>query len=132
MKEDAPDPVLLRYKLVGEDKLLAKAAIFRKAPEAEPITYWPIVVPTTMIPAVLSVFHGDTSALGHGGKHKTYGAMKTRFIWKGLVSSLRQWLGACHKCLRRKRVVPQHQRYNVHVVQRAPMNRITMDIVGPL
>jgi len=128
--------------LVGEHKLLTKATVIVKT--AVPAldqpgklvkayeTHWPIVVPRTMINAVLSVFHGDTSPLGHLGKHKTHGAMKTRFTWKGQLNSVRKWLGSCHKCLSRKRVVPKHQPYVVHESVRAPMNKIAIDIVGPL
>ena len=127
-----------QYMLVGEHRLLAKAVTLckcsRSADDPKLIvraysTYWPIVVPRTMIPAI---FHGDTSALGHTGKHKTFGTIKTRFTWKGQMASIRRWLGTCHKCLRRKRVVPKHQRYTVHDEVRAPFNKVAIDIVGPL
>ena len=42
-----------------------------------------------------------------------YGAMRTRFVWKGMVQAVRQWISACHKCLLRKRQVPLQTRYNV-------------------
>src|SRR5215831_5873374 len=84
-----------------------------------------------MIPTILSLFHGDRSVNGHGGKHKTYGVLRTRFTWKGMAASVRKWIGACHKCLRRKRLVPTHQTYNVHPPAVAPMNKIAIDIVGP-
>jgi hypothetical protein len=119
------------FKLIGNDKVLVKAVSFRRTRASDFVTYWPIVVPDSLVPAVLSVFHGDKSPLCHAGKHKTYGAIRTRFTWRGLVNSIRQWLGACHKCLRRKRVVPKHQTYNVHQVSLAPMNRIAIDMVGP-
>ena len=132
-----------QFTLLGKHGLLAKQATFPKSirraeraeekqPQIEYTTYWPILVPPSMVPAVLSFFHGDTSALGHPGKHKTYGTIKTRFTWKGLMTSVRKWLASCHKCLRRKRVVPKHQTYSVHEGVRAPMNKIAMDIVGPL
>ena len=85
-----------------------------------------------MVPAVMGLFHGDKSILGHGGKHKTYGAIRKRFTWKGIVQSIRQWVGACHKCLRRKRKVPEHQTYNVYRKVVAPMNRICIDTFDPL
>ena len=56
------------------------------------------VVPQSMIPTILSLFHGDKSILRHAGKHKTYGAMRNRFVWKGMTQAVRQWVSACHKC----------------------------------
>ena len=51
------------------------------------------VVPESMIPTILSLFHGDKSILHHAGKHKTYGAMRNRFVWKGMTSH--QTVGVC-------------------------------------
>ena len=119
------------FRLVGPDKLLVKACPFRSAKQEMAVVIWPIVVPDTMVPAIMGLFHGDKSPLGHGGKHKTYGAMRRRFTWKGMVQAIRQWIGACHKCLRRKRRAPEHQQYNVHPKAVAPMNRICVDVVGP-
>lgn len=48
------------------------------------------------------------------------------------MKDIKHWILACHSCLSRKRVVPVHQRYNAYEDTMAPMNRIAMDIVGPL
>ena len=80
------------FRLVGPDKLLVKACPFRSAKQEMAVVIWPIVVPDTMVPAIMGLFHGDKSPLGHGGKHKTYGAMRRRFIWKGMVQAIRQWI----------------------------------------
>lgn len=127
-----PDTQLYKYKLVGPDKLLVKACCYRSAKKEQPVVIWPIVVPTSMVAAIMGLFHGDKSPLSHGGKHKTYGALRKRFTWKGMAQSVRQWIGACHKCLRRKRRPPDVQKYNVHPKAVAPMNRICIDFVGPL
>ena len=66
------------YKLVGEDKLLVKQCIFKSAKSKQPTVAWP----QSMIPTILSLFHGDKSILRHAGKHQTYGAMRSRFVWK--------------------------------------------------
>ena len=95
-----------RYRLVGEDKLLVKQCVYRSAKSKQPTVAWPAVVPESMIPTILSLFHGDKSILHHAGKHKTYGAMRNRFVWKGMTQAIRQWVSACHKCLLRKRQVP--------------------------
>ena len=122
-----------RYKLVGEDKLLVKQCIFKSAKSKQPTVAWPAVVPQSMIPTILSLFHGDKSILRHAGKHKTYGAMRNRFVWKGgMTQAVRQWVSACHKCLLRKRQVTLQTKYNIQPEAEAPMKRICIDIVGPL
>ena len=121
-----------RYKLVGEDKMLVKQCIFKSAKSKQPTVAWPAVVPQSMIPTILSLFHGDKSILRHAGKHKTYGTMRNRFVWKGMTQAVRQWVSACHKCLLRKRQVPLQTKYNIQPEAEAPMKRICVDIVGPL
>ena len=66
------------------------------------------------------------------GRHKTFQALTKRFFWKGMSADVRRWLSSCHKCIRLKKAPPKHRRYNVHMGQTAPMNRIAIDIVGPL
>ena len=85
-----------------------------------------------MIPTILSLFHGDKSILHDAGKHKTYGAMRNRFVWKGMTQAIRQWVSACHKCLLRKRQVPTQTKYNIQPEAETPLKRICIDIVGPL
>ena len=57
-----------RYRLVGEDKLLVKQCVYRSAKSKQPTVAWPAVVPESMIPTILSLFHGDKSILHHAGK----------------------------------------------------------------
>ena len=70
------------YRLVGEDKILVKECHYKSAKKKDGVSQavYPIVVPTSMIPTVLSLFHGDKSILKHAGKHKTYGALRNRFV----------------------------------------------------
>ena len=67
-----------RYKLVGEDKLLVKQCIFKSAKSKQPTAAWPAVVPQSMIPTILSLFHGDKSIL--------------RAMRKGVTQAVRQCL----------------------------------------
>src|SRR3954467_12606570 len=88
-----------RYRLVGQDSLLVKACVYRTAKLKTVTVDWPIVLPESMIPTTLSLFHGDKSIIEHGGKHKTYGALRRRFVWKGMVQNIRQWIGSLPQML---------------------------------
>ena len=54
------------FRLVGPDKLLVKACPFRSAKQDKAVVIWPVVVPDTMVPAIVGLFHGDISLVGHG------------------------------------------------------------------
>jgi transposase InsO family protein len=120
-----------QHRLIGEDKLLVKSCWFNTAKSKTTQIIWAVVVPPTLVQAVIALFHGDKSPIGHGGKHKTYGSIRRRFVWRAMTKDIRLWIGSCHKCLIRKRRVPEHSVYNVHPKAVAPMNRICIDMVGP-
>ena len=52
------------HRLVGDDKLLVKAITFVSSKTGAQQTFWPAVVPRTLVHAILSFFHGDTSFFG--------------------------------------------------------------------
>ena len=91
-----------------------------------------ICVPPAAVQTILRLFHGEVSHLGHLGINKTFRAITKHFTWKGLTKDVRKWIKACHSCLSIKRGAVKHRRYNLHMGQTAPMNRIAIDIVGPL
>ena len=49
------------YRLVGEDKILVKECHYKSAKKKDGVSQavYPFVVPTSMIPTVLSLFDGD-------------------------------------------------------------------------
>ena len=68
---------------------------------------------------------------GHLGVKKTLACVKQRYFWSGMAADVRNCLRRCSQCARRKppkrRVAPLQQ-YNV----RGTMDRVAMDLVGPL
>ena len=82
-----------RYKLVGEDKLLVKQCTFKSAKSKQPTVAWPAVVPQSMIPTILSLFHGDKSILRHAGKQNVWSNAKS-FRVEGYDTS-RSTMGVC-------------------------------------
>ena len=76
------------FQLVGPDKLLVKECSHQARRQGKSVTVWPIVVPDSMIPTIMGLFHGDKSFMLHLGKHKTYGAIRQRFTWKGMVQDI--------------------------------------------
>ena len=60
-----------------------------------------IVLPTTMIPLVLSKLHDDPFS-GHFGFFKTRERIKTRFFWLHSDDDIRNWISTCEVCLSKK------------------------------
>ena len=52
------------FRLVGPDKLLVKACPFRSAKQDKAVVIWPVVVPDTMVPAIMGLFHATNPLLG--------------------------------------------------------------------
>jgi hypothetical protein len=117
---------------IEENGALMERVFIRTSRITAPKECWAILVPKCLKKAVLHMFHSNDSLLGHLGRYKTHCAMRERFVWRGMVRDLRKWIRSCHHCLSRKGTPPLYKRYNLYEETQAPMNRIAIDIVGPL
>ena len=90
-----------------------------------------LIVPKNLRDEVLKQVHG-TETSGHFGVNKTLQRLKQRFYWPSCRFDVKQWCASCDKCSskkgpRRKPKCPL-KLYNVG----APMERIAVDVMGPL
>ena len=95
-----------------------------------PYTYQ-IILPVTLQKIAFDAHHSHTT-VSHRGATKTLHALRTRYYWPGQTSQVKRWVGMCHDCgaknvCGRKRQSPLRQ-YLVG----APMERLAIDILGPL
>ena len=81
-----------------------------------------IILPRNLQETALRAHHDHTTA-SHRGVNKTLGALRARFYWPGLTSQVKRWVRVCHEC----GSSPLKQ-----YVVGAPMERLAMDILGPL
>ena len=92
---------------------------------------WKLVLPDSLKTEVLKQLH-DSPAAGHLGFRKTTERVKARFYWCGLRRDVESWCVRCDLCASRKKPskTPRApmKSYNV----RAPMERIAIDVMGPL
>ncbi|KAL5469217.1 hypothetical protein EMCRGX_G030441 [Ephydatia muelleri] len=86
-----------------------------------------LVIPRTSIQAVLKEFH-DTPTWGHLGLRKTLEKVRSRFYWPGQRHDVVNWCKACAECASRKS--PTRRRRAP--MGGTPMQRVAMDILGPL
>ena len=92
---------------------------------------WKLVLPDSLKKEVLKQLH-DSPATGHLGFRNTTERVKARFYWCGLRRDVESWCVRCDLCASRKKPSKTSRApmksYNVG----APMERIAIDVMGPL
>ena len=96
------------------------------------IQFYPqIVLPRAHQPAVMKQMH-DGPIGGHFGVERTVARLQTRYYWYRMRESVALWCQTCISCASkaRPRKTPQAPMGTVRVG--APMERVALDIMGPL
>lgn len=92
---------------------------------------WKVTLPRTLRSNVLDELHCSITA-GHLGVNKMLHKVQRRYYWVGLAADVRLWVKRCTTCARLKNPPKKNkaplQRYRVG----APIERVAMDILGPL
>ena len=90
-----------------------------------------LVLPANLVNGVLEGLH-NTLVGGHMGERKTLEKVRAHFYWPGQRKEVEQWCRNCNVCLSRKS--PSHKaRAPMEISQTLrPMQRVAMDILGPL
>ena len=92
---------------------------------------WLVVVPRALRAEVLSELHAGVTS-GHMGEKKTLARLRQRFYWVGMRSDVTEWCRACDVCSAKKGPA-RRNRAPLQVYQvGAPMERVAVDIAGPL
>ena len=96
-----------------------------------PHTRVQIVAPHSWRKRIFQALHASPQACHLGGE-RTYQQVRERFYWPGCSSAIRRW---CHKCLVCARAKPGPGKGRAPLHQdtvSAPMERVAVDILGPL
>ena len=90
-----------------------------------------LLLPKSLRKDVMKLLHNDISA-GHLGINRTVARIKNRFDWPTLRLDVENWCRACTECQRAKNVTKKPRaKLQVSKVG-APMERVGIDILGPL
>ena len=90
-----------------------------------------IILPRNLQEIALQAHHNHTTA-SHRGVNKTLGALRTRYYWPGLTAQVKKWVKVCHDCGAKKNWGKTRRSPLKQYVVGAPMERLAMDILGPL
>lgn len=90
-----------------------------------------LMVPETMVGRLLRAYH-DLPHAGHSAYRKTLLLIRTWYTWKHMAKQIKQYCMKCTTCRTRKaRANPPAPLESFPEVNR-PMQRLSLDIVGPL
>ena len=90
-----------------------------------------LVIPPSMVPTVLAELH-DSPTAGHLGVGKVLEKVRRRFYWVGQRRDVQGWCDSCNLCGSTKSP-PKHRHAPLQTqVSTSPMQRVAMDILGPL
>ena len=92
---------------------------------------WQLVLPQSLIKNVLQELH-DSPTSGHMGVMKTLGKIRSRYYWAGQRKDVEDWCKNCTKCTSRKSPVKHRQAAMQIDTSGRPLQRVAMDILGPL
>lgn len=125
-------PELKKYQSVWEQLEVQGQRLVRVPPsysDAAPSIQ--VVLPSSMVMPGLQMLHSSRTG-GHLGIQKLQAKVKDRFFWPGWFGDVRQFCRACPDCAsRRSHGLPPRAPLNPSVASR-PMERLAVDILGPL
>ena len=90
-----------------------------------------LVAPQQIREIIFHQLHHNKIA-GHFGKDKTLGVIRNRFYWPGMTENIKQWCSECDFCARCKAGPGLGKSPLKQSQSCAPLERIGIDIVGPL
>jgi hypothetical protein len=84
-----------------------------------------------MIQSVLKLCH-NTPLAGHRGIRKTTNSIQKQFFWDGLANEIKEFCSKCIPCLKMKLKNPAPVPLTKFNELQHPMQRVALDIVGPM
>ena len=95
------------------------------------ITSWLTIIPREMRRSLVREMHGGITS-GHLGEKKTLSRLRQRFYWLEMRKDVQEWCRVCDTCNAKKGPARRGKApLQLHQVG-APMERVAVDILGPL
>lgn len=86
-----------------------------------------LVIPESLKAQILFAFHTP-----HYAFQKQYKNMRQKYFWPNMYSDVKNYTGSCTDCLERKGFLQTHAPLQRVPIPHRPMERLSLDIIGPL
>jgi hypothetical protein len=90
------------------------------------------VVPTHLIPRILTHFHDEPMLGGHGGIFRTAKKITAKFYFDNLTKIVTEFCNSCIECQEKKRPTRLRQGLLQPTQHKGPFNTLQLDIFGPI
>ena len=85
------------------------------------------ILPSHLVPVVLSKLHND---LGHLGRDRVLASLKERFFWCGMTHDVENWISRCTRCVCSKAPSLPHSAPLVPISTTQPLEIVCMDFLS--
>ena len=118
--------------LYGMRKTLLKVdgVVYRKWKTAEGTSRMQLITPKELRQEIFRLAHQSRTG-GHLGSRRMAASIRRRYFWPAMMRDIKQWVLSCDECASRSMQNLKRspmQKYRVG----APMERVAMDVMGPL
>ena len=129
----AHSPAVRKYWLNSENIVRKNGILYQRRWEFCPAKQesLQLLVPKVLRNEVIRNHH-DTLVTGHFGINKTYQKMQQKFYWYQMRSDTKLYIRKCDKCNRTKTLCKKPRAKLRNYVVGYPLNRIGIDVMGPL
>ena len=90
-----------------------------------------LILPYALRKEIFQSLHGRPFG-GHRGINKVLESLRSRFYWPGMKKDVLRWVAQCATCQQLKDPLPRKHTELQPMPVSAPLDRIQLDIVGPL
>jgi Reverse transcriptase (RNA-dependent DNA polymerase)/RNase H-like domain found in reverse transcriptase/Integrase zinc binding domain/Integrase core domain len=90
------------------------------------------VVPTQLIPRILTHFHDEPMQGAHTGIFRTAKKISAKFYFDNLTKIVTDFCNSCRECQERKRPIRPRQGFLQPTIHKGPFNTMQLDIFGPV
>jgi len=126
-------PTSNKYKKLSRRYIITNQILYLKRHMPKQNIENAIVIPKNLIQNVITAYH-NASLARHLGITKTIKAIQIKYSWPSLIKDVTAFIKSCHQCQINKKSPgkPAGCLQPVPLPRCKPLNRITMDFLGPL
>ena len=120
-----------RYWTIWDDLVILDSVLYYMTSNDHWRRIPALVLPAKLRNGALRQLH-DVRVSGHLGSNKTFARVRERYFWVGYHQDVTKWVQSCSVCIQKSKPAPSRRApMKIHLAG-TQMERVAMDILGPL